>query len=55
MPRSEGVNLWKSRTTRAVAEFDVYMSQMAEFAGDLRRVAEQADVLDEWLRTGNRP
>ena len=35
-------------------EFDIHMSLMAEFAGDLRRVAEQAGVLEGWLRTGDR-
>lgn len=36
-------------------EYDVYMSLMAEFAGDLRRVSEQAGELEGWLRTGHRP
>jgi hypothetical protein len=34
-------------------EFEVYMSLMTEFAADLRRIAEQAGFLEEWLRSGN--
>lgn len=36
-------------------EFQVFMTLMMEFAADLRRIAEQAALLEEWLRLGDQP
>lgn len=36
-------------------EFEVQMWLLAEFGADVRRIAGEASVLEEWLRSGHRP